>query len=213
MIAMTVSSIILAAVYNFFYSAQRSYLAQDQVADMQQNLRAGLYHMAREIRSAGFDPNLIGGVGLVTNFAAPNDNAFSAPINYAVDTNVIAFTIDTDQDGTILSTANNDEEIAYRLNNRTLERYSGDRRVWEAIATNVDALNFVYLDANGNPTGVLANIRAVEISLLVRTGQEDKRYNNTQTYLNKQGQNICSACGNDRFRRRLLSTTVHLRNR
>ena len=171
--------------------------------------------MVREIRSAGYDPSLAGGMGLVTDFATPDD-IFSPNINYVVDRNVIAFTIDADENGniqsTVVGTVFNDEQIAYRLNNRVLERYSGARRAWEAIATNIDALNFVYLDGNGDPTGTLADIRAIEISLLVRTGKADKHYDHTKTYLNKQGQNICSACGNDHFRRRLLSTTVHLRN-
>ena len=56
MVAMAISSIVITAMYEIFYSQQRSYINQDQVAEMQQNLRAGSYLMTKEIRSAGFDP-------------------------------------------------------------------------------------------------------------------------------------------------------------
>jgi type IV pilus assembly protein PilW len=216
MVAMAISSIIVTAVYEIFYSQQRSYMNQDQVTEMQQNLRAGLYLMTKEIRSAGFDPNRTGNFGFVTDFAAP-DNIFDPDINYAVDKNKIAFTIDNNGNGNIET--NDDEKIAYRLNNNTIERYifnpnvvDPTKRGWQAIANNIDALDFVYLDQTGAITTNPANIRAIEISLLVRTGKKDKTYKNTQVYLNKQGQNICPSCGNDNYRRRLLSTTVYVRN-
>jgi type IV pilus assembly protein PilW len=211
MVAMAISSIIITAVYEIFYSQQRSYLDQDQVAEMQQNLRAGLYLMTKEIRSAGFDPTrtLNADAGFVTDFKAP-DSIFNPDINYAVDKNIIAFTIDDNGDGIIQS--NDAEQIAYQLKNNALERYSATRKQWEQVANNIDALDFVYLDQSGAITTNPANIRAIEISLLVKTGKKDKTYKNTQVYQNKQGQNICLSCSNDNYRRRLLSTTVYVRN-
>ena len=95
MIAVTISVIITSAIYQIFHSQQRSYLLQNQVAEMQQNLRAGVYMMAREIRSARYDPQQTGSFGFVTDFAAP-DAVLSPDINYATDSNIIAFTMDSD---------------------------------------------------------------------------------------------------------------------
>jgi type IV pilus assembly protein PilW len=211
MIAMAISSIVITSMYEIFYSQQRSYTNQDQVAEMQQNLRAGLYLMTKDIRSAGFDPTRSGNFGFVTDFAAP-DNIFDPDINYAVDKNVIAFTIDNNGDGIIQS--NDAEQIAYRLNNNTLERYIFDpnNKGWQAVANNIDALDFVYFDQDG-PTNNPAAFRAVELSLLVRTGKKDKQFTNTRSsYTNSQDENICPSCSNDNYRRRLSRTTVYMRN-
>ncbi len=58
MIALVVASLVLGAVYSSLQSQHASYLAQDQVVEMQQNLRAAMNVMAREIRMAGYDPTL-----------------------------------------------------------------------------------------------------------------------------------------------------------
>jgi len=57
LIAMAITGIVTAAIYAAFHSQQKSYLIQEDVADMQQNLRSGMDLMAREIRMAGFDPS------------------------------------------------------------------------------------------------------------------------------------------------------------
>jgi type IV pilus assembly protein PilW len=210
MIAVTISVIITSAMYQIFHSQQRSYLLQDQVAEMQQNLRAGLYMMAREIRSAGFDPNLTGSFGFVTDFAPPDD-ILAPDINYDTTKNIIAFTMDSNTGPGVVNKIR-DEQVVYRLANNQLQRYNAETLVWEVVAVNVDALDFVLVDPNGEVTTNLANIAAVEISLLVRVGGKDKQYRNTQVYRNKRGQDICPSCSNDNYRRRLLSTTVHVRN-
>lgn len=211
LIAVAISSIMITAIYQLFHSQKSSYLIQDQVAEMQQNLRAGLFLMTKEIRSAGYDPTSSGNFGFVSDFAAPND-ILSTNIDYATDSNIIAFTIDDDEQGDF--DANDNELIAYRLNTslNTLERYMWTDNAWKTVATNVDALDFVYLDANGNVTTTPGNFQAVQLTLLVRTGNEDAQYNNTEVYLNKQGDNICSGCTNDHHRHRLLSTTIRIRN-
>jgi type IV pilus assembly protein PilW len=211
LVAMAVSSILITAIYQLFHNQRDSYLLQDQVAEMQQNLRSGLYLLTKELRSAGYDPLRTGLFGFVTDFAAPNQ-IFNPDINYATDKSTIAFTIDDNEDG--VRDKNDAEQIAYRLNTSTnaLERYSASNSAWQVVATNVDALDFVYLDTAGAVTTNPANIRAVQITMLVRTGEKDREYKNPHTYLNKQGQNICTSCTNDQYYRRLLSTTIHIRN-
>jgi prepilin-type N-terminal cleavage/methylation domain-containing protein len=217
MIAIAVGSIVVGAIYQLFNTQQRVYLAQENVVEMQQNLRAGLYLLTTELRMAGFDPGETGNFGFVTDFSPPND-ILDTDIDYAANNNIIAFTVDDNEDG--LVQANDNEMIAYRFNDaeKSLERYRWVKddgtafRNWEAVATNVDALDFVYVDRSGNITINPVSIHAVELTILVRTKEKDNHYKNTQIYQNKRGVNICPACINDSYRRRLLSTTIRIRN-
>ena len=54
LVALAVSGIVVAGSYNLFLGQRNTYHAQDQVADMQQNLRGGIGNMVKEIRMAGF---------------------------------------------------------------------------------------------------------------------------------------------------------------
>jgi prepilin-type N-terminal cleavage/methylation domain-containing protein len=70
LIALVMSAIIIAALYQTFIGQQKTYTVQEQVVDMQQNLRAGLNKMVREIRMAGF--------GNVSNILPPQNSPFIA---------------------------------------------------------------------------------------------------------------------------------------
>ncbi|MCD6266685.1 MAG: prepilin-type N-terminal cleavage/methylation domain-containing protein, partial [Deltaproteobacteria bacterium] len=56
LVAMAISVIVMASIGYVYYTQQKSYVAQEQISAMQQNLRAAMYYMEREIRMAGFDP-------------------------------------------------------------------------------------------------------------------------------------------------------------
>ncbi|MDX9964747.1 prepilin-type N-terminal cleavage/methylation domain-containing protein, partial [Desulfobacter postgatei] len=64
LIALAISGIVLVGVYAQFTSQQASYIAQDQVVEMQQNLRAGITYMTQELRMAGYDPYSSGTAGI-----------------------------------------------------------------------------------------------------------------------------------------------------
>ncbi|OQX13984.1 MAG: hypothetical protein BWK76_15375 [Desulfobulbaceae bacterium A2] len=55
LITLVISGVALAGVYTIFVSQQRSYIVQDEVVEMQQELRATMEIVAREIRNAGRD--------------------------------------------------------------------------------------------------------------------------------------------------------------
>ena len=87
LIALVISSILIAGIYYTFIRHQKTYTVQEQVADMQQNLRIGIGRMIREIRMAGFGGmnentngdsdiiNLFGNVNGFTNIISPEDDA------------------------------------------------------------------------------------------------------------------------------------------
>ena len=197
LVAMVISSVLTAAVYQTFHSQQRSYTLQSEAATMEQNLRSGLYLLTRELRSAGYNPTqaTTGDFRFVTSFPAPN-NLFV--VNYATDHSLVAFTLDTDGSGAI--EPNKNEQIAYRFNNaqKTLERFNDTQpdptQKWETVASNIDAVYFTYFDQNNNLTADPTSIEYVEISLLARTRKQDSKYTDTTVYTNKTGVNLCPAC-------------------
>jgi len=64
MIAMVISIIVIGGTIQAYQSQQNAQLAQKQVVEMQQNLRAALYIMAKDIRMAGYDPSSNANAGI-----------------------------------------------------------------------------------------------------------------------------------------------------
>jgi prepilin-type N-terminal cleavage/methylation domain-containing protein len=54
LIALVISAILVAGIYRTFIRQQKTYATQEQVADMQQNVRVAINRMMKEIRMAGF---------------------------------------------------------------------------------------------------------------------------------------------------------------
>ena len=54
LVAMAISAVLIAAIYRTFIWQQKTYVVQEQVVDMQQNVRVAINRMMREIRMAGF---------------------------------------------------------------------------------------------------------------------------------------------------------------
>jgi type IV pilus assembly protein PilW len=225
LIAMAITAIVMGAVYSTYKSQQDSYVVQEQVAEAQQNLRAALYLMSRDIRMAGYDPTgNAKEAGFLGDLLAPysNDSMFNT------DSSNIAFALDDDGDDEIDASATPDndaeEQCAYRLNSGKLEKYiptSG----WVTVAENIDALNFVYLDGSNNVLTTTNQterdkIRSVQIALVARTRHPDNKYYNKNNYYNLQGPPdpnnlifpIQNAPTGDHYRRRIFTTTVQCRN-
>jgi type IV pilus assembly protein PilW len=216
LVAMAIAGVVMAGIYSAYSSQQRSYIVQEQVAGMQQNLRASMDLMEREIRMAGYDPTGYAGAKIIT-----------------ADIAELKFTIDLNGNRDVSSsTGNANEQIRYSL---TVSGGLG-REVWgsglQLVAENIDALNFVYLDQrlsdgidnDGDgfideydeasmafPVANTEDIRAVQITLVARTGRGDPRYKDTAIYRNQQGAVILPQ-QNDNFRRKLFTAQVCCRN-
>jgi len=54
LVALSISGILVAGVYRTFVSQQHTYTVQEQVVDMQQNVRLAINRMTRELRMAGY---------------------------------------------------------------------------------------------------------------------------------------------------------------
>jgi prepilin-type N-terminal cleavage/methylation domain-containing protein len=82
LVAMAISAILIAAIYRTFIGQHKTYMVQEQVVDMQQNVRVAINRMMREIRMAGFGKvrdvlDLPGGVNGFTGVITPNDNSIT----------------------------------------------------------------------------------------------------------------------------------------
>jgi type IV pilus assembly protein PilW len=210
LVTMAIASVVLAAVGSSFQTQLKSYVTQQTVVDMQQNARGGMYLISREIRLAGYDPTGKADAGF---HLARSDQ--------------VRFSMDLNKDGDIDDPG---ELIEYRLHNGNLERSDVNSGTgFQIAALNVDALDFVFLDKDGNlidddadpadyPHSVtfgLPSIRFVQVSLLTRAGRDvpvlTYKYLDTRSYENQQG-DIILAAPNDKFRRIYLTTVIRCRN-
>ncbi len=217
LVAMAIFGIASAALYASYQAQQNSYHTQVQVSDMQQNLRTALFFLGRDIRMAGYDPSQKAD-------AANNVNniARAAAFRYARD---------EDGDGVI----QNNEYVRYALTNDDngdgiadgmpchLGRETGiapNNSGLEPVADNVDALEFLYHLADGTVTSNPANtadIRSIEISLLVKTKETIRGYRDTARYFPASNPNHDSGGAvwgpfNDSHQRKVLITEIKCRN-
>jgi len=211
LVALALTGIVAGAIYKIFISQSRDYTIQSEVAEMQQNLRAGVFMMEREIRMAGYDPTRAANTEILT--AAPSNLEFTADLNGNGDTNdpnehMIYIHYDTNADGT------NDA-----LGRDDVNSGAGT----QLLAENIDELNFVYLDGSRNAlndvtTSVapvdLPNIRSIQVTMVAKSGVIDPEYTDNNTYQNQNpgGIEVIYTAPGDNFRRRLLTTEIQCRN-
>jgi prepilin-type N-terminal cleavage/methylation domain-containing protein len=180
-LALAISTIVLAAVYSVFTIANKNFTTQNAAANVQQNLRSAIRLMARDIRHAGLDPSGSDNFG----------------ITYASQSK-IRFTMDRDTHNGIVDEANL-EEITYDFQNdqdqvvQTLYEGKPSENT-AALINNITNLNFSYFDAANTdlidtglspprvPDDKLADIRTVEISVTHQeTAGRDKMVSRTLT--------------------------------
>jgi type IV pilus assembly protein PilW len=215
MIAIAIFGIASAALYTSYQHQQDSYLIQEQIADMQQNLRAGIFFLTQGIRIAGYDPTERAGAA-----RHKENRAGVAEFKFAVDEN---------DNGAI----ENAEKIRYALSrdaNRdgradrfpcNLGREHGSGGL-QPVAENVEAIEFFYYLADGTTatnTSNPAEIRSVDVSLLVRTQNTIKGHRDTALYFPASNPGHVTGARkkvwgpfNDGYRRKLLITNVTCRN-
>jgi type IV pilus assembly protein PilW len=215
MIAIAIFGIASAAIYATYQHQQDSYLIQEQVADMQQNLRAGIYFLTRGIKMAGYDPTEKAGA------AAHKANSAKKV--------AFKFAVDEDRDGKII----NKEIIRYALSKDAnkdgradtfpcnVGREDGSGGL-QPLAENVEALEFFYHLADGTTAtdpAHPADVRSVDVSLLVRTQYQIKGHRDTIAYFPASNpkheagkENTVWGPFNDGFRRKLLIANIRCRN-
>ena len=188
LVALALSGILMAALYRVFIGGQRIYTVQEQVVDMQQNARAAIDRMTREIRMSGYRKDILdsqGNIGGFTQVITPGNNVNNIGNNDDRITIIIA-----------------DKAITYRLqwNNTDLETpvlVRDENGASEVLADNIETLQFTYtlrsgtvMDSPTNPD----DIRMVKVSFTARTKSADPQLSG------------------DGYRRRKLSSFATVRN-
>lgn len=210
LVAMAIGLIVMASIGYVYQTQQKSYFAQEQIAEMQQNLRAAMFYMERDIKMAGYDPTGNSGASIMI-----------------ANTAELQFRVDENGDGNFSNpspppTNDSNEQLRYALTNDANKDGIADgspchlgRENWsgglQTIAENIDALDFVYIDEGGNTTTTLSEIRSVQITIVARTGEGAQGFINNTTYSNQQGTPIYTAPG-DNNRRMSLTTIIKCRN-
>lgn len=207
-VAMAVSLLVIGAIGSTFLSQNKSYLAQEEVAAMQQNLRAAMFYMQREIRMAGCNPfNNLVTLPSQDPIPIPKQGTLNYPINQIIEANStsIIFMEDVrgDKDLSVpVDDPNPDgdpwdpnEIIKYSLSNGNLVRNTLGS-VNRVVAQNIDALDFVYypLDelhpltplpfVSGSISAEkLPQIRSVEITLVARTEADNLKRRHLTSFI------------------------------
>ena len=196
LVAMVIFLTLIGAIFSTFQSQQQSFIVQEQVVAMQQNLRAAMLMMEKEIRMAGYDPAGTANAGIATMGA-----------------NQLQLTKDDNENGII---SGGSEDITYSLYTTSWGTQAIGRAAPttnQAIADDIDALDFVYFDAAGNIAATAASVVRVQVSIVAKTGQGDRYYTNNKIYRNQQGTIIRDLSGApDKFRRRLVTMDIKCRN-
>lgn len=199
LVALAMSALVMAAIFRLSMDQQKVHTAQGQVAELQQNIRAALDLLVKDIRMAGYDPTRTAGATCVAATAGQ-----------------FRFTADVVNADGLCTGANEDVTLALAVDGagvQNLVRKASADGSAETVVPYVDQIEFLYTLADGTRTTTPANpadVRLVQISLLVRAPLQDDNLVNTASYTTPSG----AVWGpfNDRYRRRFLSTSVVCRN-
>lgn len=214
MVSIAISSLVIAGVYGVYTIQQRSYTVQEQVAEMQQRLRAAVNFMSREVRMAGYNP------------PAPYDpsNACDDAEITQADAQTFAFSycdVTANTSTTPVSYTSVLRRSTYQLDNKGVLGLLRDNAVTPMpVAEGINAVEFRYLGQGGAVLAAPVDrtaIRAVQISMLVRSTYPDMKHTDKMLYLPRSMDKTWNGTfnanpPNDNFHRRLLITTVYLRN-
>jgi len=162
LIALVISTVLVAGIYRVFISTQRSYTVQDQVAEMQQNVRGAINKMMREIRMVNF--------GRVVSFNESSGN---------FDSNILPMNLSGQLFTTVLTTNPNDITIIGGF--EQIRRSNGDPIVIASTSGNQITLNYAtdeFDGANNQFLSIGGEESFVVISRSVRTLTLDRAPNN-----------------------------------
>lgn len=148
MIVMALSLVLMGSVYLAFHAQKVSGDEQQQVASVQQDLRAVMLAMEKDLRNTGCDPLFVN---------TPTNKIFGTQTPLEDDSLTVSF--DLDADGTLDA----DEKVTYTLVGNSLQRAVNSTIT--TLADDVELLRFTYLDIDGTSTNNLSDIRSIEVRI------------------------------------------------
>jgi len=250
MVATAMVTIVVGVIYAAYNIQTKIYTEQDKTAEMQQNIRAGLYHLQREARMAGY------------NSQETKDSTCNKPVDSGTpsSTSPGIHTASYDEDDDELAKEsrmfgfsldlNNDNDCADTGENITYGIYKPEGGIWklgrmvrqddgklsdpDAVAENIIDIDFIYLIKDSDDSNKkkqsrdpvtdgfkLDDIVAVQVSLLAEARTKDRKKNTNTSFtlpvpdwlsLGEDPVATITWTYNDSVSRRLLTTTINLRN-
>jgi len=204
LITLVISSVLMIGIYSAFKTQQESYQAQEQVVEMQQNIRAGSFILTNEIHMAGFDPTSRAGAGITT--------ATRSHVAFTKDTNLDEDTADAGESVVLGFSAANDANLDGIVDGGGVAPLGMDTGSgFQPVTENIQAVEFYYHLSDGTktltPTATqLTDIRSIQISILARADKPDRNYTDGGSYVTPSGLQLGPF--NDHFRRRFQTVTI-----
>jgi len=167
LIVLVIFGVVVAGIYRVFIAQTRAYTVQDQVVEVQQNIRSAMEILLRDLRTAGYDNDSVNSKIAITAPIVPADH--SVTVNYEYD-NTHRY------------------EVMYSLNSGTLTRQltmipntGTTTTTAEPILENVVTLDFQYGVDTNDDGGVeswvsagsvgTSKVIAVRVNLIARPDQ------------------------------------------
>lgn len=235
MVVLLISSVIMTAVYKIFIAQQKAYVGQEFVVETQQNFRAAVNVMGKEIRLAGHSDDYInlpvGTDCLTSPGVCIGSGASSLAFTY-IDEDRLTDGQDNDNDGHQDGMDPDEKWVwveydlydAYANGSNDLGRKIGvgtniGAGTHDAVVTDIHGLEFRYLKVNAVSgaieyadsvdAGNMRDIRGVEITLLARAAGDERDQNFQTNFTTPKGTPWTLPNG---VRGRMLTTTVMCRN-
>jgi type IV pilus assembly protein PilW len=130
LVVLVIFAVVVAGIYRVFVAQTKAYTVQDQVVEVQQNIRSAMELLLRDVRMAGYDNDGPSSQITIANPIIPGDH--SVTVNYEYD-NTHRY------------------EVTYQVNTGILTRQGAmyntgglESSTTENVLENVDALNFSY---------------------------------------------------------------------
>jgi prepilin-type N-terminal cleavage/methylation domain-containing protein len=177
LVAMTISGLIVSAVYSLFQTHHRIAARQSQTTLMQQELHSAAALISEELRMCGFSAQGS------PSFGFSHNPGIGAPdYGRATTGSAVYCSQDWNADGTINENGSGSlrEHAGFRLNvandgsakkvpDHVLRKYDTGAVAWQPFSTNIGDLRFTYFDASGEiitePHAHTQNIRGVRVEI------------------------------------------------
>lgn len=182
LVAIAIFGLIITLMINSKIGQQDQNITQQQAVEVQQSVRAAVYLMSGEIRSAGYNPEYRTYDTGVTN-AGVNTLTFNRVASDDGDDNDANGTTDEDGELEIITYALQDSDGDGDLD--ITVAYNGGGA--NPVAENIQNLAFAYFDVNGAVTADISAIRSIQITITATTNITELArapLNNTRTLTN-----------------------------
>ena len=174
LIAMSISLVVISALYSAFTLQYKHINVQEQVAEMQQSARTAMDGMIKDIRMAGYNPTRAStspAIGIIN--AATDNIQFTLDVTNAAGTGI--------PDG---NTQDMNENITFAIftagDIQRLGRKATAGGNYQNMAEHTQSILFTYYDRNGNvlatPVSTPSEIRRIKVALTLRTAKQDPGY-------------------------------------